>query len=375
MKMKQKLTGMKAILACMAFLFAMVILGCNSGSDSYSEQVSKNTRETAGEYGAELTAAPKVPSSIRWHKKPQKVIVNIEVIEKTMKLASGVNYTYWTFNGTVPGPFVRVQEGDLVEVHFSNHPSSKMPHNIDFHAATGPGGGAEASMTAPGHTSVFSFRVLKPGLFIYHCAAPPVGMHIANGMYGFILVEPRGGLEPVDKEFYIVQSEFYTKGKNGEDGLQEFDLQKALDEEPEYVVFDGSVGALTGNNVLRAKVGETVRMYIGNAGPNLTSSFHVIGEIFDKVYLEGGSMINHDVQTTLLPAGGTSIVEFTCDVPGSYTIVDHSIFRAFNKGAVAQLEVSGKENKDIFSGKIKDELFYPQDKNKNLDVPAKISQR
>lgn len=373
MRIKQKLSGPGAIFIAMAFLVAIVLAGCGAASDSNSD-VSKNLGKIDGEYTATLTAAPKVPESVGKYKKPQKVVVNIEVIEKTMKLASGVEYTYWTYNGTVPGPFVRVQEGDEVEVHFSNHRSSKMPHNVDFHAVTGPGGGAEASLTAPGHTSVFSFRALKPGLFIYHCATAPVGMHIANGMYGLILVEPKGGLEPVDKEFYIVQSEFYTKGKNGEKGLQEFDFEKAVNEEPEYVVFDGSVGALTGNNALHAKVGDKVRMYVGNAGPNLTSSFHVIGEIFDKVYQEGGSMINRDVQTTLIPVGGTSIVEFTCEVPGSYTIVDHSIFRAFNKGAIGQLEVSGKENKSIFSGKIRDELFRPK-RDKAIEVPGKISQR
>jgi nitrite reductase (NO-forming) len=373
MKNKQKLTGLNAVFICIV-LAAITIAGCNSTSKPNTDNAGKNMGRPAGEYTATLTAAPEVPPGTARYKKPQKVIVNMEVVEKTMQLAHGVDYTFWTFNGTVPGPFVRVQEGDLVEVHLSNHADSKMPHNIDFHAVTGPGGGAEASMTAPGHTSVFSFRALTPGLYIYHCATAPVGMHIANGMYGLILVEPKGGLEPVDKEFYIVQGEVYTKGKNGDSGLQEFDFDKALNEEPEYVVFDGSVGALTGNKALHAKVGERVRIYVGNAGPNLTSSFHVIGEIFDKVYQEGGSMINHDVQTTLIPAGGASIVEFTCRVPGSYTIVDHSIFRAFNKGAIAQLQVTGDENKDIFSGKIKDELFQPKAGN-NLEMPDKISKK
>ncbi len=371
MKNNQKLAGLNALFFAVAFLIAGIFTGCGYATPSSSD-VSDNLGKIEGEYTATLTAAPKVPESLSEYDAPQKVIVNIEVIEKTMKLASGVEYTAWTFNGTVPGPLVRVREGDLVEVHFSNHPDSKMPHNIDFHAATGPGGGAEASMTAPGHTSVFSFRALKPGLFIYHCAAPPVGMHIANGMYGMILVEPEDGLAPVDKEFYIVQSEFYTHGRNGEKGLQHFDLEKALDEEPEYVVFNGAVGALTGSTAIHAKTGETVRMYVGNAGPSLTSSFHVIGEIFDNVYQEGGLMVNHDVQTTMIPVGGTSIVEFTVDVPGSYTLVDHSIFRAFNKGAIGQLEVSGEENKDIFSGKIRDELFQVKE-NQILEAPKEVS--
>jgi nitrite reductase (NO-forming) len=372
MKTTHQVKAFNVLLLGMFFAGLLLLQGCFSKSDSNSD--AANLGKLAGEYTATLTSAPEVPPSKPWLKRPEKVIVNIEVIEKTMKLANGVDYTYWTFNGTVPGPFIRVQEGDEVEVHLSNDPFNKMPHNIDFHAATGPGGGAEASMTAPGHTSVFSFRALRSGLFIYHCAAAPVGMHIANGMYGMILVEPRGGLAPVNKEYYIVQSEFYTKGANGDTGLQEFDLEKAIKEQPEYVVFDGHVGALTGNNAMQARVGDKVRLFVGNAGPNLTSSFHVIGEIFDNVNQEGGSIVNHDVQTTLIPAGGATIVEFTCKVPGTYTMVDHAIFRAFNQGAVAQLQVSGDENPDIFSGKTKDTLYFP-DNSKNTDVPGKISQR
>jgi len=339
-------------------LIGIVLQGCFSGATD-SDNSTLRLGKITGEYTAKLGEAPFAPPSIAEYKSPQRVIVNMHVIEKPMRLAGGAQYTFWTFNGTVPGPMIRVHEGDEVEVHLSNSPNSTMPHNIDFHAATGPGGGAEASMTAPGHTSVFSFRALKPGLFIYHCAAAPVGMHIANGMYGLILVEPKEGLPKVDKEFYIVQGEIYTEGKNGDTGLQRFDLQKALDERPDYVVFDGSVGSLMGKNAIHAKTSEKVRIYFGNAGPNLTSSFHVIGEIFDKVYLEGGQMINKDVQTTLVPAGGSVITEFTCRVPGVYTLVDHSIFRAFNKGAIGQLQVSGEENKEIYSGKITDEPYKP----------------
>lgn len=358
MNMHQKRPGTKMLLAGMALVGMLFGMSCQTAkTTSPQDQIKENTQQTEGSYTAQLTAAPNVPPAID-KKSPQKVIVKMQVKEETLALAPGVEYTSaWTFNGTIPGPFIRVREGDLVEVHFSNSPDSKMAHNVDFHAATGPGGGAEASMTPPGKTSVFSFRALKPGLFIYHCAAPPVGMHIANGMYGLILVEPKAGLTPVDKEFYLVQSEFYTTGKNGEAGPQDFDLEKALAEEPEYVVFDGSVGALTNSKALQAKVGDKIRLFVGNAGPNLTSSFHVIGEIFDNVYMEGGTVVNHNVQTTLIPAGGATIVEFTADVPGTYNIVDHSIFRAFNKGALAQIKVSGNENKDIFSGKIKETDF------------------
>lgn len=305
-----------------------------------------------------VTHAPEVPPAIdRDH--PAKVRVKMETVEKTMKMADGVDYHYWTFNGDVPGQMIRVREGDTVEVEFSNHPSSTVPHNVDFHAATGPGGGAEATFTAPGRTSTFSFKALQAGLYIYHCAVAPVGMHIANGMYGLILVEPKEGLPKVDKEFYVVQGDFYTKGKYGAQGLQAFDMDKAVKEQPEYVVFNGHVGAIAGDNALKAKTGDTVRMYVGNGGPNLVSSFHVIGEIFDKVYVEGGKLINENVQSTIVPAGGAAIVEFKVDIPGSYTLVDHSIFRAFNKGALGQLKVEGEENPEIMTKKLSDTEYKP----------------
>ena len=305
-----------------------------------------------------MTHAPEVPPAIdRDH--PAKVRVKMETVEKTMTMEDGVEYHYWTFNGDVPGQMIRVREGDTVEVEFSNNPSSTVPHNVDFHAATGQGGGAEATFTAPGHTSTFSFKALQAGLYIYHCAVAPVGMHIANGMYGLILVEPKEGLPKVDKEFYIVQGDFYTKGKKGAQGLQPFDMDKAIAEQPEYVVFNGHVGSIAGDNALKAKTGETVRMYVGNGGPNLVSSFHVIGEIFDKVYVEGGKLINENVQSTLIPAGGAAMIEFKVDIPGSYTVVDHSLFRAFNKGALGQLKVEGDENPEIMTKKLSDTAYQP----------------
>ncbi len=321
-----------------------------------------------------LTAAPQVPAPItRDH--PVKMVVNLDTTEEVGRLADGVEYTFWTFGGTVPGSFIRVREGDEIEFHLNNHPSSKMPHNIDLHAVTGPGGGATSSFTAPGHSSTFSFKAINPGLYVYHCATAPVGMHIANGMYGLILVEPEGGLPKVDKEFYVMQSEFYTKGNYGDEGLQPFDMAEALTEIPDYVVFNGSVGALAGDNAVTAKVGETIRLYVGNGGPNLVSSFHVIGEIFDDVYIEGGDLVNHNVQTTMVPAGGSAIVNFKVDVPGTFIIVDHSIFRAFNKGALGMIKVTGDEDLVIYSGKQDDSIYLPEGgaiQTINQDVPVAV---
>ncbi len=313
-----------------------------------------------GQETATLTDAPLVPSPITRHN-ATKVVVHLEVKEVEGRLSDGVKYTFWTFGGKVPGRFIRIREGDLVEFHLDNHPNNKMPHNIDLHAVIGPGGGAASSLTAPGHSSVFSFKSLNPGLYVYHCATAPVAMHVANGMYGLILVEPQEGLPKVDHEFYVMQGDFYTKGPNGQQGLQPFSMDKAVAEKPEYVVFNGAVGALLGDNALTAKVGETVRLYVGNGGPNLTSSFHVIGEIFDNVWQEGNtSTVVHNVQTTMIPAGGAAIVDFKVSAPGTFILVDHSLTRAFNKGAIGQLKVSGAEDKLVYSGKISDEVYMPE---------------
>lgn len=312
-----------------------------------------------GEETAKLTSPPEVPPPIA-RKHNTKVIVKLEVIEKKMKIAEGVDYTFWTFGGTVPGSFIRIKEGDVVQFHLRNHPSSKMPHNIDLHAVTGPGGGAASSFTAPGHETVFSFKALNAGLYVYHCATAPVGMHVANGMYGLIFVEPKEGLPKVDREYYVMQGDFYTKGKYGQQGNQPFSMEKAIDEKPTYIVFNGAVGALSGDKALPAKVGETVRLFVGNGGPNLVSSFHVIGEIFDKVYVEGGTTVNKNVQTTLIPAGGSAIVEYKIDVPGTYILVDHSIFRTFNKGALGMMKVQGAEDKLVYSGQISDGVYLPE---------------
>ena len=314
---------------------------------------------------AVLTSPPLVPPPTN-RTYPAKVIVELEVIEKEMPISEGVSYTFWTFGGTVPGSFIRVRQGDTVEFHLKNHPSSKMPHNIDLHGVTGPGGGAASSFTAPGHQSRFTFKALNEGIYVYHCATAPVGMHVANGMYGLILVEPPQGMPKVDKEFYVMQGDFYTTGKYREKGAQPFDMEKAIDEKPTYVLFNGAEGALTGDKAITAKVGETVRLYVGNGGPNLTSSFHVIGAIFDNVRYEGGTNVQKNVQTTLIPAGGAAIVSFKAKVPGSYVLVDHSLTRAFNKGALAILKIEGPENKAIYSGKELDEVYLGDRAQPNL---------
>ncbi|MCL2724275.1 MAG: copper-containing nitrite reductase [Polyangiaceae bacterium] len=327
-----------------------------SSAPGVAGSAAKPAEAVTGTIDAELTHAPNVPPPVG-KRPPAKVVVRLEVKEVELPISDGVKYMFWTFGGQVPGKFIRVRQGDQVEFHLANHPDNKMPHNIDLHAVTGPGGGAASSNTAPGHESQFSFRAQNPGLFIYHCATAPVGMHVANGMTGLILVEPPGGLPPVDREYYVMQNDFYTVGKYREKGLQPFDMQKAIDERPTYVVFNGAEESLIGDKALKAKVGETVRLFVGNGGPNMVSSFHVIGEIFDRVYTESGVHPQEQVQTTLIPAGGSTVVEFKVEVPGTYVLVDHSILRAFNKGALGTLKVEGPEDKSIYSGKEIDSVY------------------
>ncbi len=291
--------------------------------------------------------APQVAPRIE-RSQPAYVKYDLTSQKITAKMADGVAYEYWTFNGTVPGPMLRVREGDTVEINLGNAGDSGVTHSIDLHAVTGPGGGAAVTQVLPGETGSFTFQALNPGVYVYHCATPMVAQHIANGMYGMIVVEPKEGLPRVDHEIYLMEGDFYLQGQRGDTGLRAFDLTKMLDERPDYVLFNGSVGANTGANAFQAKVGDTVRIFFGVGGPNLTSSFHVIGEIFDRVYPEGAlADPERNVQTTHVPAGGATVVEFTTQVPGTYAIVDHSLGR-LEKGAAAQIVVQGEPNPSVF---------------------------
>ena len=280
---------------------------------------------------------------------PRTVSVELEGVELLGKLANDTSYRYWTFNGKVPGPFVRVRVGDTVNLSFKNRADSRMIHSIDLHAVTGPGGGAVMTQTPPGETKAFRFKALNPGLYVYHCATPMVANHITSGMYGLILVEPTGGLPKVDREFYVMQGELYTDRAYGQRGHDEFSVEKLLAERAEYFVFNGAVGALTNEYPMKAKVGDTVRIFFGVGGPNATSSFHVIGEIFDRVYDQGamGTTPATNVQTTTVPAGGATIVEFKLEVPGRYILVDHALSR-LERGLAGFLVVEGPENPAIF---------------------------
>ncbi len=294
----------------------------------------------------ERLPAPSVAPPVN-RKKPATVHVELEARPATGLLAEGIGYHYWTYNGTVPGPMIRVSQGDTVELTLRNALDSPVSHSIDSHGVLGPGGGGKVTQTPPGATSVLRFKAMKPGVFIYHCATPMIPYHLSHGMYGLMVVEPPGGWPKVDKEFYVMQGDIYLKGDRAQGGMREAAVDKMENETPDFVVFNGSAGSLAKERALKAKVGETVRIFFGNAGPNAVSSFHVIGEIFDKVHPEGASETLSNVQSTLVPAGGATIVEFKTQVPGTYILVDHSLGR-LQKGAAGFLDVEGPPNPKVF---------------------------
>lgn len=320
-----------------AGMFGKLIVGDVQDVASDAADVAKNPTEVGTPVGARA---------------PSEVSFDLVTTELEGRLDDGSTYRYWTFNDTVPGPMLRVRQGDHVTINLHNDESSVNIHSVDFHAVTGPGGGAAVTQVAPGETKSFSFTALHPGLFVYHCATPMIAQHISNGMYGMILVEPEGGLEPVDREFYVMQGELYTVQKHGAHGLQEFSLEKLLAEAPEHLTFNGSMEALTKTHVMQAEVGDEVRMFFGVGGPNLASSFHLIGEVFDRVYPHASftSAPLTDVQTTLVPPGGATMVEFKLDYPGRYILVDHALSR-LEKGLVGFLDATGDADPRIFESK------------------------
>jgi nitrite reductase (NO-forming) len=325
------------------------VASSSSGSSEPQPASSPDTVEGASIEPVSIVQDPTdLPGPIG-EREPEHIRIDLEAVELEGVLADGATYTYWTFDERVPGPFLRVRVGDSVEITLKNREDSQMTHSIDLHAVTGPGGGAAVTQVLPGEEKSFSFQALNPGLYVYHCATPMVAHHMASGMYGLILVEPEGGLPPVDREFYVMQGEIYTTGGLQATGHQDISIEKLMSETPDYIVLNGSVGALTEEHPLHAEVGETVRIYYGVGGPNLTSSFHVIGEIFDRVYDQASLTAAPltDVQTTLVPAGGATVVEFGLEVPGRYLLVDHALSR-LERGLVGFLVADGPDNPEVF---------------------------
>lgn len=315
----------------------------------FGKLIVGDPQETTASNFPDLSKNPSEVGEPVGNREAKEVTFDLETTEVEGRLSDGASYKFWTFNNTVPGPMMRVRVGDTVNINMKNSIESAHIHSIDLHAVTGPGGGAAVTQAAPGHTKSFSFKAMAPGLYVYHCATPMVAQHITNGMYGMILVEPEGGLSPVDREYYVMQGELYTAQRHGSSGLQEFSLDKLLDERPEHMMFNGSMDALSATHKMESNVDETIRIFFGVGGPNLVSSFHVIGEIFDRVYDQASltSPPLTDVQTTLVPPGGATMVEFKTEYPGKYILVDHALSRA-EKGLVGILTVNGDADAEIF---------------------------
>jgi len=274
-----------------------------------------------------------------------KVTLTSKELVGALDPSSGTTYRYWTFNGKVPAPFIRVRQGDTLEVTVVNPKDSAMVHSVDFHAAIGPGGGAALTQVPPGQSKTFSFQATTAGLFVYHCGSPMIAQHMANGMYGLILVEPADGLSRVDHEYYLMQGEIYTTAPKGKSGLQQFSAENLMQENAQYYVLNGAVDAVTREYPMHANVGETVRIFFGNAGPNSTASVHMVGEIFDKLF-QLGSLTSpplNAIQTATVPSGGAAIVELKTAMPGNFALMDHAISR-MEKGDMAILQVKGPEN-------------------------------
>ncbi|MEO5985459.1 MAG: plastocyanin/azurin family copper-binding protein [Candidatus Limnocylindria bacterium] len=326
------------------------------GSSVIPELTPKADLAVAPDSEVNVAVAPDVPPPSG---RTEQAIVEVafDIVEGVQAIdpATGVEYETWGYRigGTdvvtgTPGPIIRARVGDVLRFTITNLPENTHPHNVDFHAVTGQGGGAADTTVAPGETVTIEARLLYPGIFMYHCAFGDVPLHIAQGMYGGILVDPAEPLPEVEHELYMVQSEYYTT--QAASGTVTTDRASVTDEAPEFVVFNGAVGSLTGDNAPRMQVGETMRIYFVNAGLNLDSNFHAIGSHWDAVYPEGATLNSpiRGSQTTLVPAGGGVVVDLIAQVPQTVVLVDHALARAFDKGAIGQIVIEGDANPEIF---------------------------
>jgi nitrite reductase (NO-forming) len=292
-----------------------------------------------------------LPDPVDWSQ-PRHHDVEMTTTEETAEIEPGVTFDYMTFDGRIPGPMVRVRQGDTVRVELTNDESNSMPHNIDFHAVYGPGGGAEASTVNPGETAAFQFKAMYPGVHVYHCAVPNMDYHISAGMFGAILVEPKGGLPEVDRELYFGQHELYTDANAGEKGHHNFDFAAMKDEDPTYVCLNGEAYAITpdGYGAVDVDKGEQVRIFWANGGPNLTSAWHGIGNVWETFYRDGDVVSEPDryVETAPVAPGSVAIAEIDTPVPGPIKLVDHALSRVARKGMLGVIAVTGDPEPDVF---------------------------
>ena len=334
-----------ATLILVCFLIAGIVLSQHLGAkqNSLTFTASTNSNSATDTSNAPTTSNTAVAGPTMKHQlynaqapaalQGSTVNVTLTVKELLLPIAPGIVYHAWTFNGTVPGPVIRVKQGQTIHFTLVNH--GNMAHSIDFHAAQTPWN-VNYQGVPPGKSFSFDWKVNYPGVFMYHCGAPVVIYHMANGMYGAIIVDPANGWVPA-QEYVLVQSEFYTQQLS--DGTYIMDPTKMNNENPDYVVFNGYVDQYKTNPII-AKVGQRIRIFIVNAGPNEFSAFHVIGALFSDTYADGNPA-NHMVgnQTVTIPPGGGMVVELTIPEAGLYPFVTHS-FADVGKGAIGVLKVT-----------------------------------
>lgn len=270
--------------------------------------------------------------------------IELEAREVEAPLDQGAPLRFMTFNGQVPGPMIRVRQGDTVNLTLHNVSTNTRLHNVDMHAVYATGGGSAATTVAPGEQKTETFQCQYPGAFIYHCAAPGLDEHISRGMFGLILVEPPDGLPPVDREFYVGQHEVYTKESFGTQKPLSFDWQAMAAETPSFVVFNGAVNGYTPARFgrLQANVGETVRVFMVNGGPNLTSSLHPIGNVWARAWPQG-ALANEPqryLQTQGVPPGSCFVGDMELPVAETIKLVDHALSRVVHHGLSAEIEVT-----------------------------------
>jgi len=335
-----------------SLLSSFTFPGIEKNSKKKPEKSLSKLDYAALSFAERIAADPTdIPPPIK-RKRPKTVHVELECVELVSELEDGTKFHYMTFSGTVPGPMIRVRQGDTVILTLTSAENNMMLHNIDFHAVYGTGGGAEDTFVTPGSEETIKFKAMYPGAFIYHCAVPAMDQHISSGMYGIILVEPEEGLSKVDHEFYLGQNEVYIKGEAGDKGLQEFSFDKMKDENADYVILNGKVGALTENGygAMKVKKGETARIFFVNGGPNLASSFHPIGNVWTKAWRDG-ALASHPeryVQTMLVPPGDCAVFEMDFPVPSTIHLVDHALSRVEYKGMGGDIIVEGSPEPDIY---------------------------
>jgi nitrite reductase (NO-forming) len=348
-------TTRRSVLEALGIGGAAAVAGCTAKAPTATESQKQRTKmEQQSKPTVDRVAADPtdIPGPID-RDSPTTVDVTLRPEEVTAEIEDGVTFDYMTYNGQVPGPFIRVRQGDTVDLTFENPTENALPHNVDFHAAAGPGGGAEATMTSPGETARLKFKATYPGAYIYHCAVPNLDMHISAGMFGIILVEPKGGMPEVDQELYLGQHEIYTDKAAGESGKHRFDMQAMKAEEPTYVVMNGEQYAMTPDGhgpAATVSTGDTVRTYFVTGGPNLTSSFHPIGNVWEKLYPEGSLSTDPQthIQTKPVAPGSTTVATMNFPVPGNFKLVDHALSRVARKGCMAIVAAEGEEDPEVF---------------------------